>query len=141
VKKNVEISLDAQCRGIVLGKQIMLTILMRNLVENAIRYTPENGSVEVSIFADQQDMVLRVSDSGAGIPAEEREKIFKRFYRVLGSGAPGSGLGLSIVQRIAEIHRARIVLGESRFGGLQFDVCLRAAPGAAQLIDETRLAV
>ena len=141
VKKEIDISLDARCRGIVTGKHVMLTILMRNLIENAIRYTPSNGYVEVSIFEDEQDIVLRVSDSGAGIPAEEREKIFKRFYRVLGSGAPGSGLGLSIVQRIAEIHRARIVLGESRFGGLKFDLHLRAAPGAAQILDETRIAV
>ena len=141
VKKEIDISLDARCRGIVTGKHVMLTILMRNLIENAIRYTPRNGQIEVSIFEDEQDIVLRVSDSGAGIPAEEREKIFKRFYRVLGSGAPGSGLGLSIVQRIAEIHRARIVLGESKFGGLKFDLRLRAAPGAAQMIDKTRVAV
>jgi len=141
VRKEIDISLDARCRGIVVGKQVMLTILLRNLIENAIRYTPRNGHVEVSIFEDQQEIVLRVSDSGSGIPPDEREKIFKRFYRVLGSGAPGSGLGLSIVQRIAEIHRARIVLGESKFRGLQFDVRLQTAPGAAQLLDETRLAV
>jgi two-component system sensor histidine kinase QseC len=141
VKKDIDISLDAHCRGIVVGKPVMLTILARNLVENAIRYTPRNGSVEVSVFEDRPEIVLRVSDSGAGIPADEREKIFKRFYRVLGSGAPGSGLGLSIVQRIAEIHGARIVLGESKFGGLQFDVCLRAAPGATQVLDATRIAV
>ncbi|MBI3775517.1 MAG: sensor histidine kinase N-terminal domain-containing protein [Gammaproteobacteria bacterium] len=132
VKKEIDISLDARCRGIVTGKQVMLTILLRNLVENAIRYTPRNGRVEVSLFEDQQAMVLRVADSGAGIPAEEREKIFKRFYRVIGNGAPGSGLGLSIVQRIVEIHRAQIELGESKFGGLKFDVRLHTAPGVAQ---------
>ena len=141
VKKEIDISLDARCRGMVIGKEVMLTVLMRNLVENAIRYTPNNGHVEVSIFQDQQDIVLRVSDSGSGIPSEEREKIFKRFYRVLGSGAPGSGLGLSIVQRIAEIHRARVVLGESKFGGLKFDVYFLTAPGAVQSLDQTRIAV
>ncbi len=141
VKKDIDISLDAQCRGIVIGKPVMLAILMRNLVENAIRYTPRNGHVEVSVFADQQEIVLRVSDSGGGIPPAEREKIFKRFYRVLGSGAPGSGLGLSIVQRIVEIHRARVVLGESKFGGLQFNVYLHIAPGMVQAIDTTRIAV
>lgn len=132
MKKDIDISLDARCRGVIIGKQVMLTILLRNLVENAIRYTPSNGSVEVSIFEDRQQMVLRVSDSGAGIPPDEREKIFKRFYRVLGSGAPGSGLGLSIVQRVVEIHRARIELGQSKFGGLKFDVYFRPAFGAQQ---------
>ncbi len=140
VKKEIDISLDAHCRGIVTGKQVMLTILVRNLVENAIRYTPRNGQVEVSVFEDQQDIVLRVSDSGAGIPVDEREKIFKRFYRVLGSNAPGSGLGLSIVQRITEIHRARIVLGESKYGGLQFDVHLHAAAGMVQDFTEAEQA-
>lgn len=141
VKKEIDISLDARCRGVVAGKQVMLTILVRNLIENAIRYTPRSGHVEVSIFQDQEDIVLRVSDSGEGIPVEEREKIFKRFYRVLDNGAPGSGLGLSIVQRIAEIHRARIVLGVSKFGGLKFDIHLQAASGATQSLDATRIAV
>lgn len=141
VKKEIDISLDARCRGIVTGKQLMLTVLVRNLVENAIRYTPRNGQVEVSVFEDQHEIVLRVSDSGSGIPPEEREKIFKRFYRVLGSGAPGSGLGLSIVQRIAEIHRARVVLGESKFGGLKFDVYFLAARGVAQGLDKARRAI
>jgi len=141
VRKEIDISLDAHCRGIVIGKQVMLAILMRNLVENAIRYTPRFGQVEVSVFSDRQGIVLRVADSGAGIPVDERDKIFKRFYRVLGSGAPGSGLGLSIVQRIAEIHRAHIELGESRFGGLQFDVRLLAAPGAAQEFTEEEQAL
>ncbi len=139
--KDIDISLSARCRGMVPGKQGMLSILVRNLVENAIRYTPRAGRVAVSLFEDGDDIVLRVSDSGPGIPKEEREKIFKRFYRCLGTGTSGSGLGLSIVQRIAEIHDARISLDESIYKGLQFDVRLHPAPGADQVIRKYREAV
>jgi len=65
---------------------------------------------------------LSVSDSGPGIPAAEREKVLERFYRGQDVTQPGSGLGLSITQRIAELHQARISLGESSLGGLQIDV-------------------
>jgi two-component system sensor histidine kinase QseC len=139
--KDIELSLSARCRGMVPGKQGMLSILVRNLVENAIRYSPRAGRVAVSLFQDGDDIVLRVADSGPGIPKEEREKIFKRFYRCLGTGTSGSGLGLSIVQRIAEIHDAQISLDESIYRGLQFDVRLHAAPGADQEIRRFKAAV
>lgn len=139
-KKNIDVSLAAQVRGVVIGKTPMLSILLRNLVENAIRYAPAAGAVEVEILRKDDDIVLRVGDSGPGIPPQEREKVFKRFFRVLGTDAPGSGLGLAIVQRIAEIHDAKIGLGSSRLGGLQFDIRLRGAPGAPQeLPDADRL--
>ncbi len=138
--KNIDLSLSARCRGMVLGKQGMLSILVRNLVENAIRYTPTSGRVAVSLFQDRDEIVLRVSDSGPGIPKDERDKIFKRFYRCLGTGTTGSGLGLSIVQRIAEIHNARMELDESIYRGLQFDVRLHAAEGASQEIPKLRAA-
>lgn len=130
--KNIDLSLAAEVRGVVVGKTPMLSILIRNLVENAIRYAPGSGVVEVAILKIKDDIVLRVSDSGPGIPPAERDKVFQRFFRVLGTDAPGSGLGLAIVQRIVEIHNARIELGTSRLGGLQFDVRLRAAPGVTQ---------
>ena len=100
------------------GHADALAILLRNLVDNAVRYTPDGGKVEISMVREQRCVLLRVADSGPGIPAAEREKVFKRFYRALGTEAPGSGLGLSIVQRIAELHRATLVLGVSAYNGL-----------------------
>lgn len=131
-KKTIDVSLTAEVRGIVLGKAPLLGILIRNLVENAIRYAPDAGVVEVALQKIDGNIVLRVGDSGPGIPPQDRAKAFKRFFRVLGTDAPGSGLGLAIVQRIVEIHDAKYELGTSRLGGLQFDVYLRAVPGANQ---------
>jgi len=92
------------------GDRTMLGILLRNLTDNAIRYTPPGGSVRVATGSDGGHAWLEVEDTGPGIPAPEREKVFQRFYRVLGSGESGSGLGLSIVQRIAELHGAQLDL-------------------------------
>jgi len=89
-----------------------LRTLLGNLVDNALRYTPEGGSVTIDAFTEDGRAALAVTDSGPGIPPEERERVFDRFYRLPGSGAQGSGLGLAIVSRIAESHHAEIELGE-----------------------------
>jgi two-component system OmpR family sensor kinase len=100
------------------GDAEQLRTLLGNLLDNAIRYTPEGGKVQVRLSRGVDEAVLEVSDSGPGIPADQRERVFDRFYRMEGSNAPGSGLGLSIVQRIADAHDARIELGECALGGL-----------------------
>ncbi|TAN28972.1 MAG: two-component sensor histidine kinase [Castellaniella sp.] len=82
--------------------ELDLTTLVRNLTDNAIRYTPEGGRVDLSVTATPEAIVLCVSDSGPGVPAEERDHIFEPFYRVLGTGQAGSGLGLSIVAAIVQ---------------------------------------
>ena len=94
-----------------------VAMLLRNLVENAVRYTPAPGSIEVSCGQDAQHAFLRVADSGPGIPPAMQERVFERFFRLSGAQTPGSGLGLSIVQRIAERHGARISLGPGLQGG------------------------
>jgi signal transduction histidine kinase len=99
-----------------------LMILLRNLVDNAIRYTPSGGIVELAMSQNDGHVIVTVDDSGPGIPPDEREKVFQRFYRRLGTQAPGSGLGLSIVQRISELHHARLELAASPLGGLQVGV-------------------
>ena len=81
------------------GNADMLGILLRNLVDNAIRYTPRQGRVSVSLLLGQGRVRLEVQDSGPGIPEQERQRVFDRFYRILGNDAAGSGLGLSIVKR------------------------------------------
>jgi two-component system, OmpR family, sensor kinase len=105
------------------GQREGLHILLRNLVDNAVKYTPEGGQVDVSIVAEDGAPRIVVEDSGTGIPDSERERVFDRFYRVAGSSAPGSGLGLAIVQAIAQRHGASVELGRSqRLGGLEVSV-------------------
>lgn len=131
LKKHIDISLAETCHGTVHGSHDALAILITNLVDNAINYTPENGMVVVGIMTKEDRVVLSVADNGPGIPAAERDKVFQRFYRGRDVTQPGSGLGLSIVQRIAELHNAHIALGESTLGGLQVEVIFPSASTAA----------
>ncbi len=119
--KNVELELNEECHGKILGSPDHLRILLRNLVDNAIRYTPPGGLVSAFVEVQGKELLLRVRDSGPGIPKEERDRIFERFFRLPGTQqqAQGSGLGLSIVQRIAELHQARVELDEAPQGGLE----------------------
>ncbi len=86
---------------------------MRNLLDTAIRYKPVGGRVAVTVRNTTDGTALEVRDTGPGIPKVEREQVLQRFYRISGSGEEGSGLGLSIVRRIAELHGARLELGDS----------------------------
>ncbi len=124
LEKNIEIELaPPPSHPIILGNDIALGILIRNIVDNAIRYTLQNGEVKVDIFTMNRFVVFRVTDSGPGIPVELRDRVFERFFRILGTAAPGSGLGLAIVSQIAELHHAEISLSTPKSGiGLQFDV-------------------
>jgi two-component system sensor histidine kinase TctE len=97
------------CPLLIDGVPLLLRELLTNLVDNAIKYTPPGGHVTVRARAERL-AVIEVDDDGIGIPAEERASIFERFYRVLGTDAEGSGLGLPIAAEIAELHRARIDL-------------------------------
>jgi two-component system sensor histidine kinase QseC len=82
-----------------------------------------SGEVKVQILNEDNHIIFRVTDSGAGIPPELRERVFERFFRVLGTTASGSGLGLAIVSQVADLHHAEVVLGSPETGsGLQFDV-------------------
>jgi signal transduction histidine kinase len=110
------------------GDAQALHALVRNLVDNAIRYTPPGGVVRLSAFADDGRAALLVEDSGPGIPGAERARVFDRFYRVPGSSAEGSGLGLAIVRQVAEAHGAEVMLDEGEEGrGLRVTVRFRAA--------------
>jgi two-component system sensor histidine kinase TctE len=90
----------------IVGVPVLIRELMLNLVDNAIRYTPAKGSVTVRIRQDGASAFLEVEDTGPGIPEGERQRVFDRFYRILGSNVDGSGLGLAIVREIAEQHGA-----------------------------------
>lgn len=100
------------------------TMLLRNLLDNAIRYTPYGGEVDVHVFEDTTGITVRIADSGPGIPWDLRENVFKRFYRARNPQESGSGLGLSIVKQIADLHHAVIHLDDSSKNGLQVDIYL-----------------
>ncbi|GIK23886.1 MAG: two-component sensor histidine kinase [Betaproteobacteria bacterium] len=126
--KGVEAGLAPGEAAPVAGDAVLLAVLLRNLLDNAVRYTPPGGEVEVSVKPAAGGVSLAVADSGPGIPEAERGKVFDRFHRVLGTGEEGSGLGLSIVRRIADLHRATVVLGEGPGGrGLRVEVTFPAA--------------
>lgn len=116
LSKNIDIALIEGPAVNVIGHPGLVAIMLRNLVDNAIRYSPVGGNVRVQASGDAQGASLLVSDEGPGISPEERNKVGQRFYRVLGSGEYGSGLGLSIVKRIAELHGAALAM-EDAVGG------------------------
>ncbi len=95
------------------GNALLLGELISNLIDNALRYTPRGGTVTVRAYRQDDRSVLEVDDSGPGIAQAERERVFDRFYRVLGNTAEGSGLGLAIVREIAQRHGASIQLTEN----------------------------
>jgi len=100
-----------------------------NVVDNAVRYTPPGGLVTVGTGRIGGAWRLTVTDTGPGIPAPERERVFERFYRIVGNEGEGSGLGLSIVQEIARACRASVALSEGRNGrGLVVSITFPAAP-------------
>jgi signal transduction histidine kinase len=108
---------------VVAGDPQQLTILLNNLVDNALRHTPRGGKVDVSAGVRDGRPCLSVSDTGPGIPADERERVFDRFYRPAESPAlAGSGLGLAIVRAVAQRHGATVSLGAAPAGGLLVNV-------------------
>ena len=123
--KKVDIELAADQPVSIAGYPDLIGVLLRNLVDNAVRYSPAGTTVRVEIAPGR----IVVTDEGPGIAPEERSKVGERFYRILGSGEEGSGLGLSIVRRIADIHGAQLILGAPPAGkGLQ--ATLRFSGGA-----------
>ena len=90
--------------------------LVENLVDNALRYAPPNSQVTVSVRQDGADAEITVVDSGPGVPAEERERVFERFHRAAGDSTPGSGLGLAIAKSIVERHHGSIMLEDGQPG-------------------------
>jgi len=106
--KDIDLSLEDGTAAAVKGDPVMLAVLLRNLVDNAVRYTQRGGAVSVAIEEQGSQARIVVTDNGPGIADDERAKVGQRFYRVLGSGESGSGLGLSIVRRICDLHGAAL---------------------------------
>jgi two-component system sensor histidine kinase TctE len=101
--------------------------MLTNLIDNALRYTQSGGQVTVRLACHQETIVMEVEDNGPGIPEGERERVFERFYRVLGSSKDGCGLGLAIVREIADRHEAQIFLTSGADGiGMLMRITFRA---------------
>jgi two-component system sensor histidine kinase QseC len=106
------------------GNQPLLAILIRNLIDNACRYSPDGATIHVSVQQhDDQSVTLRVEDSGPGMSDDDMHRLGERFFRVLGSKQSGSGLGWSIVKRVAAVHQARVTVKRApSLGGLLVQV-------------------
>ena len=109
----IDLRADIGDKVTVLGQPENLTIVISNLLDNAIRYTPLLGQVRISVTLEAGHAVIRVIDNGHGIAMHERERVFDRFYRCEGTAETGSGLGLAIVRNITEAHHATLTLSDN----------------------------
>ncbi|MBH2010452.1 MAG: hypothetical protein I8H71_12190, partial [Xanthomonadaceae bacterium] len=120
-KQSLEFEASQPCT--IPGNETLLAVLVRNLVDNAVRYSPLAAHIRVDVQRQNGQVVLRVEDSGPGLDDADRQRLGERFFRVTGSLESGSGLGWSIVRRIAAVHRLKIDVGRSaRLGGLSVRV-------------------
>ncbi|RWF96947.1 MAG: HAMP domain-containing histidine kinase, partial [Mesorhizobium sp.] len=119
VERNIDLGLEEAGPVPVIGEGTMLREMIVNLVDNALRYTPAGGTVTVQLAAIGREGVLTVTDTGPGIPAEEREQVFERFYRIAGAAEEGSGLGLAIVREVVENAGGSVALGGAAGSGLR----------------------
>jgi two-component system sensor histidine kinase TctE len=123
IRKQIDLGYDGPGKPVAIsGDALLLRVMLANILDNAIRYTPQGGKITVHLIASEQPL-LTVEDSGPGIPPEERERVFERFYRVSDNDESGSGLGLAIVREIARTHGARTWLEDAgQQGGLRVNI-------------------
>ena len=123
IERNIDLGFDARSQAArVEGDPFLLREMLNNLLDNAVRYTQPGGQVTVRVTRrTRRAIVLSVEDNGPGIPDAERARVFERFYRVLGTGAEGCGLGLAIVREIAQSHGGEVDARASGAGGTRHD--------------------
>lgn len=127
---DVELTVDSLRGALVNGDQQQLGLMVRNLIDNAIRYTPTGGRVQVRVAHDAADVTLEVEDTGVGIPLQAQARVFERFFRVdqdRARNSGGTGLGLSIVKHVAELHGGHVALTSELGEGSVFSVRLPVA--------------
>ena len=140
LKKEIDLGCTSCSTGVIIqGDAGRLKNLLDSLLDNAIRYTQPGGVVTIG-FNPGDPTTLRVLDNGPGIPIDERDRVFNRFYRVLGNGAEGSGLGLAIVKEIAEFHGATVNL-QGGPGGVGTEVIVAFPQPATEAAPDVLLAV
>ncbi len=116
-ERNQTLSWDAPGSARVVGDRDLLFQALGNLVDNAVKYTPEGGQVSLSVFHRGGSVDVDVTDNGPGVPAELREEVFRRFFRAdYSRSTPGSGLGLSLVQAVMQLHGGQIELADNQPG-------------------------
>lgn len=126
-QKSIDMGLVQTDECYVLGQEEALRILLRNILDNSITYSPAGSKIDFSVRSTARSVTLVVEDSGPGIPDSDLARVMDRFYRIPGTQASGSGLGLPIVKAIAELHSAQVEIGKSdTLGGL----CVRVHFGA-----------
>jgi len=126
-QKNIALNIDLFQETVVMGDKLRLQQLFANLIGNAVKFTPEGGSIQIRLEENMDFVKVKVTDTGVGIPEEEQESIFKRFYRVDKSRSKetgGVGLGLSIAEWIVHAHRGRIEVDSELNKGSTFTVYL-----------------
>jgi two-component system sensor histidine kinase QseC len=114
IGKNQQIELEATDHCHIRGDETLMEVLIRNLVDNAIRYSPPFAHIRIAMQEKDGSVALSVEDSGPGLDEVDRSRLGERFFRVAGSSESGSGLGWSIVRRIAALHRLDVQIGRSR---------------------------
>lgn len=119
--KSIDLGLSTSDEVVIIGVSHEIKVLIDNIFDNAIRYTPSHGKVDISVSADTDSILLEVNDTGPGIATDDFDRVFERFYRGENKGTSGSGLGLSIVKEIAAQHRARVEISNLH-KGLSFKV-------------------
>lgn len=122
LEKQVHLELADGPAAEIAGQPALLRVLLRNLLDNATRHTPPGTVVTAQTFQEGRRIGLRIADTGPGVDEETLARLSERFYRPLGTTASGSGLGLSIARRIAELHRAEFRLASPPSKGLRIDI-------------------
>lgn len=126
--RNIELACDAASEMLIVADEALIHRMVQNVVENALKFTPPGGFVRVEASRESDDYVVRVIDSGRGIPADERDLIFERFYRGRAtkeaSGSKGAGLGLPIARWIAHIHNGKLFVEHSDETGTTFKIVI-----------------
>jgi len=118
VARDQTLTFECLDQSVIRGDENALDIMLRNLVENSIKYTPAGGTISVTLKRISEGPAIQVEDNGPGIPDTEKQRVLQRFYRMTGSDGTGSGLGLAIAAWIAEQHQAELTLTDASPHGL-----------------------
>lgn len=121
--KSIEISADMPDEALMRGDELAVTMAVRNLLENAVKFTPDNGQVEIVMAADEHTIELRIRDNGSGLKTGDEHRVFERFYRGCGT-VPGSGLGLALVSAVARLHIGSVKASNIEPHGSEFSLSL-----------------
>jgi two-component system, OmpR family, sensor histidine kinase QseC len=134
--KQQKVEFEGAPGSVVEGDETLLRVLVRNLVDNAVRYSPARSRIEVRVAPDADEVVFEVADSGLGLDDAELRRLGERFFRVAGNDESGSGLGWSIVRRIAAAHDADLRVARSAaLGGLEVRVALPSAAASSAVVN------